>query len=92
MNHIGVVSGGDVHKLQETLFERQLTEDFIGLSAVEASEIDEHNYLSRLDLAVHKLLSHADRLQLHQGGTVESMGPLTFNNPFSSYFAVFHVP
>lgn len=69
MNRTGVVSGCDVHKLQKTLFERQLTEDFLGLSAVGAGGLDEHDHLPRLDLAVHKLLSHADRLQLLQGGT-----------------------
>lgn len=53
------------------MFERQLTEDFLGLSAVGAGGLDEHDHLPRLDLAVHKLLSHADRLQLLQGGTCQ---------------------
>lgn len=62
MNRIGVVSGCDVHKFQKTLFKRQLTEDFLGFSAVGAGGLDEHDHLPRLNLAVHKLLSHADRL------------------------------
>lgn len=45
----------------------------MGLSAVGAGGLDEHDHLPRLDLAVHKLLSHADRLQLLQGPTVKTV-------------------
>lgn len=78
MNLIGVVSGCDVHRLQKTRFERQLTEDFLGLSAIGAGGLDEHDHLPRRTLAVHKPLSHADRLQLsRKEHSVEGAGPVS---------------
>lgn len=78
MNRIGVVSSCDVHKFQKTMFERQLTEDFLSLSAIGAGGFDEHDHLPRLNLAVHKLLSHADRLQLsRKEHSVEGAGPVS---------------
>lgn len=44
------------------MFEGQLAEELLGPYAVGAGGLDEHDHLPRLDLAVHKLLSHADRL------------------------------
>lgn len=66
MDFIGVVGGCDIHEFQKPWFERQLPEDLLGLLAVGAGGLDEHDHLPRLDLTVHKLLSHADKLQLPQ--------------------------
>lgn len=52
------------------------------LSAIGAGGHDEHNQLPRWDLAVHKLLSHADRLQLsRKEHSVEGTGPVSDCNP-----------
>jgi hypothetical protein len=54
-----VAGGCDIDKFQKPLFEGQLTEDLLGLSAVEAGGLNEHDHLPRLDFGIHKLLSHA---------------------------------
>lgn len=78
MNRIGGVSGCDVHKLKKTRFKRQLTEDSLGLSAIGAGGLDEHDHRPRRELAVHKPLSHADRLQLsRKEHSVEGTGPMS---------------
>lgn len=56
-----VAGGCDIDKLQSPLFEGQFAEELLGPSAVGAGGLDEHDHLPRLDFAVHKLLSHADR-------------------------------
>lgn len=78
MNRIGGVSGCDVHKSQKTRFERQLTEDSLGLSAIGAGGLDEHDQLPRKECAVHKTVSHGDRLQLsRKEHSVEGTGPMS---------------
>ena len=59
---IGVAIGCDIDKFQKPLFEGQLAEKLLSLSAVGAGGLDEHDHLPRLDLAVDKCLSHAVRL------------------------------
>lgn len=75
LNLTGVVGSCDIHKFQKPWFERQLPEDFLCLLAVRAGGLDEHDHLPRLDLAVHKLLSHTDRVQLPlEDRSVEGVG------------------
>lgn len=62
MNLFSVISGCDINEFQNSFFEGKLTEDLLGLSAVGAGGLDEHHHFPRLDFAVHKLLSHADKL------------------------------
>jgi len=52
LNWIGVVSGCDVYKSQKTMFERELVEDFWGISATLEGGLDEREHLLRLGLAV----------------------------------------
>ena len=56
---IGVAIGCDIDKFQKPFFEGQLTEELLSPSAVGAGWVDEHDHIPRLDLAVHKCLSHA---------------------------------
>lgn len=46
------------------MFERELIEDFLGISAILEGGLDEQEHLPRLGLAVPILLRHAVRLQL----------------------------
>lgn len=62
LNLVGVTAGCDIDKFQKPLFEGQVAEELLGPTAVGAGGLDEHNYLPRLDFAVHKCLSHAHRL------------------------------
>lgn len=62
LNLVGVTGGCDIDKFQSALSKGELAEELLGLSAVGAGGLDEHHHLPRMDFAVHKLLSHADRL------------------------------
>ena len=62
LNFVDVTVGCDIGKFQRPLFEGQLAEDLLRPSAVGVGGLDEHDHLPRLDLAVHKYLSHAVRL------------------------------
>lgn len=62
LNLFSVIGGCDINEFQNSFFEGKLTEDLLGLSAVGAGGLDEHHHFPRLDFAVHKLLSHADKL------------------------------
>ena len=61
LNLVGVTGSCDIDKFQKPFFEGQLAEELLCLSAEGAGGLDENYHLPRLDFAVHKCLSHADR-------------------------------
>ena len=61
LNLVGVTGGCNIDKFQKPFFEGQLAEELLCLSAEGAGGLDENYHLPRLDFAVHKCLSHADR-------------------------------
>lgn len=64
------------------MFERELIENFLRISAKGTGGIDEQDNLPRLDLAVHIHLSHADRLQIpRKERSVEDTGLFENRNP-----------